>query len=933
MENQKLEKLKSLLQLVQNDTLTPKEVETFVTALMDVVNKSKSEMLTITKTEIENIQMLFEKLKQENDKTVANVLKGNDKLQKQTKDKITTQLLKIQAKVDEFVKQVPKDGYTPVKGIDYDDGYTPIKGVDYKDGENGSPDTGEEIVQKINDIETDDDEYKIDAKHIKNLPKEVAKNISNIAHNVYELQDVALSNLSNDEVLKWDDTNKRWVNGTGGGGGGVTSIGAGTYISVDNTNPAVPIVSSTLTPPDIFVKSQLTGGAAGTNCTDITGATQGDMCTVTAGATYVLTNNTPATAANWQILLSAAAPVSSVNGATGNVSLTAANGLNYATATRAELGGTLLHDTEVDLDSNYMAFLNGNTGFNMVPNEAVDVTGNVQFTGKLMPGGSSGTTGQVLTSAGTGTPTWTTPTSGWGLTGNSGTTVGTNYIGTSDNVALSFKTNGTEFMRAFTNQNVAIGTTTNSGYKLDVNGTVRVGSVGVITSPNAFNLFMGQAPAGGYGGLYNIVFGIGAAQSTTGGNENSYFGFQAGRDTTNGNNNVFSGTNSGLSNTTGSDNVFTGHTAGAANSTGSGNIFVGKGAGRYITGGATGNTVSTNSVFLGFNTKALASSQSNQIVIGYDATGLGSNTVTLGNDSITFTALKGNVGIGTTTDAGFKLDVTGTGIYRSTAITDKPLIVRGFSGQTANMQEWQDSASTALLSVSSAGTLKSYQATGAKTLLVHNRNDGEAAKIYTSDGYNLWLQGGNGGQLHLGNPGGGGVSHSTTVYGGELYYSHAFNSRNSLKIVGMVSGIGSGERYGGSTDSDFEVQITNHSITGGAATHAYCSGSIFRGTTLRGNSAAQTITDASTVRIDQAPTASTNATITNAWALHVVAGASKFGGPVQLPGYTVATLPTGKIGYEAYVTDALAPVALANVVGGGAVTVKVFYNGTNWIVQ
>ena len=33
-----------------------------------------------------------------------------------------------------------------------------------------------------------------------------------------------------------------------------------------------------------------------------------------------------------------------------------------------------------------------------------------------------------------------------------------------------------------------------------------------------------------------------------------------------------------------------------------------------------------------------------------------------------------------------------------------------------------------------------------------------------------------------------------------------------------------------------------------------------------------------------------------------------------------------------YVTDALAPVALATVSGGGAVTVPVFYNGSNWIV-
>jgi len=54
---------------------------------------------------------------------------------------------------------------------------------------------------------------------------------------------------------------------------------------------------------------------------------------------------------------------------------------------------------------------------------------------------------------------------------------------------------------------------------------------------------------------------------------------------------------------------------------------------------------------------------------------------------------------------------------------------------------------------------------------------------------------------------------------------------------------------------------------------------------------------------------------------------------VRLKGYTVATLPTGTVGDTAYVTDALAPTFLATVVGGGAITTTVFYNGTNWVAQ
>jgi len=54
---------------------------------------------------------------------------------------------------------------------------------------------------------------------------------------------------------------------------------------------------------------------------------------------------------------------------------------------------------------------------------------------------------------------------------------------------------------------------------------------------------------------------------------------------------------------------------------------------------------------------------------------------------------------------------------------------------------------------------------------------------------------------------------------------------------------------------------------------------------------------------------------------------------VRLKGYTVATLPAGTVGDTAYVTDALTPTFLTSVVGGGAVTTTVFYNGTQWVVQ
>jgi hypothetical protein len=62
---------------------------------------------------------------------------------------------------------------------------------------------------------------------------------------------------------------------------------------------------------------------------------------------------------------------------------------------------------------------------------------------------ANGSAGQVLTSAGgTGAPVWATPnTNFWSLSGNSGTSAASNYIGTSDNVDLVFKANNIERAR------------------------------------------------------------------------------------------------------------------------------------------------------------------------------------------------------------------------------------------------------------------------------------------------------------------------------------------------------------------------------------------------------------------------------------------------------------------------------------------------------
>lgn len=131
----------------------------------------------------------------------------------------------------------------------------------------------------------------------------------------------------------------------------------------------------------------------------------------------------------------------------------------------------------------------GNVGIgNNSPAQKLDVTGNFKLTGAFMPGGSAGTAGQFLISAGAGSsPTWFDASGyAWLINGNS--VASTKTIGTTTAYDLPFITNNTERMRISSSGNLAIGTSTfnathpeklvvDAGTTTSVNAIVGKGSI------------------------------------------------------------------------------------------------------------------------------------------------------------------------------------------------------------------------------------------------------------------------------------------------------------------------------------------------------------------------------------------------------------------------------------------------------------------------
>ncbi len=319
---------------------------------------------------------------------------------------------------------------------------------------------------------------------------------------------------------------------------------------------------------------------------------------------------------------------------------------------------------------------------------------NVKTSGTLTAGvvtypNAHGTSGQVLTTSGTGTLSWTTVSGGGGggltTVGSIGTSnvKGATISGTTITLSPADATNGgivTTGAQIFAgaktfnadllvnglsvgkgggniSSNTAIG---NLALKANTTGYQNTGIGITALFSNTTGLFNsaigGQALYANTTGSYNTASGGNALKANTTGDHNTASGFQALVFNTTGQGNTASGWVSLQSNTTGNYNTANGISALYDNTTGNNNTANGTNALSYNTTGnnntANGynalnaNTTGSNNTAIGYGADVASGALTNATSIGNGAIVSASNTIQLGNTDVSDVKTSGTITAG-----------------------------------------------------------------------------------------------------------------------------------------------------------------------------------------------------------------------------------------------------------------------------------------------
>ena len=423
------------------------------------------------------------------------------------------------------------------------------------------------------------------------------------------------------------------------------------------------------------------------------------------------------------------------------------------------------------------------------------------------------------------------------------------------------------------------------------------GNFTTLTTSGAATIQSLTVGRGGGGWSDSAAVGVNALFANTTGISNTAVGYLTLTSNLTGNRNTAVGSTAGY-NISGSDNTAVGNTAGFSNTTGSRNVMLGNFAGAYELG--------SDSFYVDSRDRTnTAGDKAGALLYGTFSATPASQTLKI-NAALTATydvTLSAGTANGVTYLNGSKVLTTGSALTfngtETLALTSSGGAAFTVGASTGKILLYADNSGTTV------GALTDIP-------MRFSINSAEQMRL-TSTGLELK------GKLAAGYTDFSGIPTNGAAFAGSVGIGTSSPSFKQHTVVSGATGDIAGFGLTGNANNPtllIKADATNQVITfrGGSSTSTYPA------------IAFDTGTGGEKLRLD----ASGNLLV----GLTTATGVAKLqvSGPIQTTGYTVATLPAGTVGMRTYVTDALAPSFSATVTGGGAVTIPVFYNGTNWIV-
>jgi len=228
------EHLIKLAKVLNSDNVVSKDdINTIFNGIVSILSAFKEDNINLNEDTKSRVNELLNEIIEKHETTINQcVTQGKNtskEVVKQVNEIINDMLVRVEAIAEDIKAYKPKDGEDAdeevVASLVFERLKNEIPQQEVK------PVTGEEIVNKINELDNDPS-LKIDAKHIKNLPQ--VKQVPAGARYLNQLSDANIVSPENGQTIQYNATTGLWENVTPSGGSGSGDV-TGPSSSVDNS--------------------------------------------------------------------------------------------------------------------------------------------------------------------------------------------------------------------------------------------------------------------------------------------------------------------------------------------------------------------------------------------------------------------------------------------------------------------------------------------------------------------------------------------------------------------------------------------------------------------------------------------------------------------------------------------------------------------------